>query len=175
MSWVNPTTRIRRSTLPRARPDYNYDWAGDWPFNTAYAGRFGLEGFVTRLHSLNELEQYITAGVPIITSQSFEEEELPGAGYGTNGHLMVVVGCTEDGYVIANDPVAPTNEDVRRVYPRAAFENVWQRTTGTGGIAYVIHPDTTSRQWHPPRAPETGKVTVPCSISSGDPSDTSVQ
>lgn len=141
MSWVDPDYKDPQVDFAaRGTYDYNYDGAGNWPFNIAYAGRFGLDGFVTRLHSLNELEQYITAGVPVITSQSFEEEELPGAGYGTNGHLMVVVGCTEDGDVIANDPAAPTNEAVRRVYPRAAFENVWQRTTGTGGIAYIIHP-----------------------------------
>ena len=32
--------------------DYAYDGAGNWPFNTAYAARFGLEGFVTRLRDL---------------------------------------------------------------------------------------------------------------------------
>lgn len=141
MSWVDPDYKDPQVDFAaRGTYDYNYDGAGNWPFNIAYAGRFGLDGFVTRLHSLNELEQYITAGIPVITSQSFEEEELPGAGYGTNGHLMVIVGCTDDGDVIANDPAAPTNEDVRRVYPRAAFENVWQRTSGTGGVAYIIHP-----------------------------------
>lgn len=141
MSWVNPEYEDPQVDFAaRGTFDYSYDGAGNWPFNVAYAGRFGLDGFVTRLRSLNELEGYIKAGVPVITSQSFEEEELPGAGYGTNGHLMVVVGFTEDGDVVANDPVAPTDEEVRLVYPRANFENVWQRTTGTGGIAYIIHP-----------------------------------
>ncbi|WP_266080989.1 peptidase C39 family protein [Haladaptatus caseinilyticus] len=141
MSWVDPAYQDPQVDFAaRGTFDYGYDGAGNWPFNIAYAGRFGLEGYVTRLHSLNELEQYIKAGIPVITSQSFEEEELPGAGYGTNGHLMVIVGFTENGDVVANDPVAPTNEDVRLVYPRDAFENVWQRTSGTGGIAYIIHP-----------------------------------
>ncbi|WP_406673271.1 C39 family peptidase [Nonomuraea sp. N2-4H] len=120
--------------------DHAYKGTGNWPFNTAYAGRYGLDGFVTRLRSLTELERLISAGVPVITSQSFKEDELPGAGYGTDGHLMVVVGFTEDGDVIANDPASPSNAAVRRVYPRAAFENVWLRGSSSGGVAYVIHP-----------------------------------
>ena len=141
MSWVDPEYEDPQVDFAaRGTYDHSYGGTGNWPFNVAYAGRFGLDGFVTRLHSVNELEQYVEAGVPIVTSQSFDEGELPGAGYGTNGHLLVVVGFTEDGDVVANDPYAPTNEDVRVVYPRADFENVWQRTSGTGGIAYVIHP-----------------------------------
>jgi hypothetical protein len=56
---------------------------------------------------------------------------------------MVVVGFTADGDVIANDPAAPDDSSVRRVYPRAAFENVWLRRTsggGSGGVVYVLHP-----------------------------------
>lgn len=141
MSWIDPDYQDPQVAFAaRGTYDHSYGGTGNWPFNVAYAGRLGLDGFVTRLRSLNELEQYVEADIPIITSQSFEEEELPEAGYGTNGHLMVIVGFTEDGDVIANDPYAATNEDVRSVYPRADFENVWQRTTGTGGIAYVIFP-----------------------------------
>lgn len=122
----------------RGTYDYSYEGAGNWPFNVAYAGRFGMEGFVTRLHSLTEMEQFIKAGIPVITSESFTEEELPGAGYGTNGHLLVVVGFTEDGDVVVNDPAGDTNDAVRRVYQRDNFENVWQGSTG--GISYIIHP-----------------------------------
>ena len=60
--------------------DYAYDGAGNWPFNTAYAGRFGLEGFVTRLRDLDEAEQFIKAGIPVVTSVSFAKGELDGAG-----------------------------------------------------------------------------------------------
>ncbi len=72
--------------------DYAYDGAGNWPFNTAYAGTRGMDGFVTRLRSLTEAEQFIKAGIPLIASLSFKKGDLPGAGYGTNGHLMVIVG-----------------------------------------------------------------------------------
>jgi len=121
--------------------DYNYDGAGNWPFNGAYAGTFGLEGFVTRLRGLDEAEQFIKAGIPLVTSVSFKKSELDGAGYGTDGHLMVIRGFTPQGDVIANDPAShldPSNASVRTVYNRAEFENVW--IPKSGGIAYVIHP-----------------------------------
>ncbi|MFI6813885.1 C39 family peptidase [Nonomuraea sp. NPDC050328] len=120
--------------------DHSYQGTGNWPFSVAYAGRYGLTGFVTRLASLAELEHFIAAGIPVITSQSFKEHELPGAGYSTGGHIMVVAGFTPDGDVVAHDPAAPADSGVRRVYPRAAFENVWLRSSGSGGIVYILHP-----------------------------------
>ncbi|WP_235558004.1 C39 family peptidase [Sphaerimonospora mesophila] len=120
--------------------DHGYQGTGNWPFGVAYAGRYGLTGFVTRLRSLDELARLIAAGVPVITSQSFREHELPGAGYSTGGHIMVVIGFTPEGDVIANDPAAPTDDGVRRVYPRAAFEEVWLRGTGSGGLVHIVHP-----------------------------------
>jgi hypothetical protein len=121
--------------------DWNYDGTGNWPFNTAYAGRYGLEGFVTRLRSLTEAEKFISAGIPLVVSVSFKESELTGSGYSTNGHLMVIRGFTAAGDVIANDPAShldPNNASVRTVYDRAEFENVW--IPKSGGIVYVIHP-----------------------------------
>ena len=122
--------------------DYNYDGAGNWPFNTAYAGEFGLEGFVTRLRGLDEAEQFIRAGIPLVASVSFKKSELDGAGYGTNGHLMVIRGFTAGGDVIVNDPashLAPSDDQVRVVYDRQQFTDAW--IGHTGGIIYVIRPD----------------------------------
>ncbi|RVX38358.1 peptidase C39-like protein [Nonomuraea polychroma] len=140
-AWVDPSDpNPEVDYAARYTYDHAYQGAGNWPFNTAYAGRYGMDGFVTRLRSLTELELLIKAGVPVITSQSFKKSELPGAGYGTNGHLMVIVGFTATGDVIANDPASPSNDAVRRVYPRADFENVWLRSSSSGGVAYVVHP-----------------------------------
>ncbi|MEU5788185.1 peptidase C39 family protein [Micromonospora purpureochromogenes] len=151
-SWVDPTYPDPTvNHAARMTYDYQYDGAGNWPFNTAYAASFpGLEGRVTRLHSLDELERFIAAGIPVVTSQSFLASELDGAGYGTSGHLMVVVGFTADGDVIANDPASSSNEAVRNVYQREQFEQIWLRTkrttasggtgSGSGGIAYLIKP-----------------------------------
>jgi len=123
--------------------DYNYDGAGNWPFNTAYAGRYGMESFVTRLRSLAEAEQFVKTGIPLVVSLSFKKNELDGAGYGTNGHLLTIVGFTEDGDVVVNDPAShlvPSNDEVRVTYDREQFENAW--IGHTGGISYVIHPET---------------------------------
>ncbi|TVT57857.1 peptidase C39 family protein [Amycolatopsis rhizosphaerae] len=151
MSWI-PSGYVDRTVDYAARYtyDYSYEGTGNWPFNTAYAAGFGLHGHVTRLHSLNELEDYIAHGIPVITSQSFRADELDGAGYGTAGHLMVVVGFTADGDVITNDPASNSDANVRTVYKRAQFETVWLRTKrytasgavadGSGGVAYIITP-----------------------------------
>lgn len=120
--------------------DESYQGTGNWPFNVAYAGRYEMAGFVTRLRSAAELERFVRAGIPVITSQSFKAHELPGSCYTTNGHILVVAGFTAGGDVVVNDPAAPTDAEVRRVYPRAAFEHVWLRSSGSGGIAYVLHP-----------------------------------
>lgn len=160
-SWVNP--EYPDPTVNHAARmvyDYQYDGAGNWPFNTAYAASFpGLEAKVTRLHSLDEAERFIAAGIPVVTSQSFLASELDGANYNTSGHLFVIVGFTSDGDVVINDPASASNDEVRNVYPRAQFEQVWLRTKrinanggisgGTGGIAYLIKP-----WWKPwPRVP----------------------
>jgi hypothetical protein len=124
----------------RGTYDSSYQGTGNWPFNVAYAGRYGLAGFVTRLRSAAELEVFVRAGIPVIASLSFKAHELPGSGYSTGGHILVVLGFTAEGDVVVNDPAAPAGAGVRRVYPRAAFEHVWLRSSGSGGIVYILHP-----------------------------------
>ncbi|MFE7273107.1 peptidase C39 family protein [Streptomyces sp. NPDC057623] len=152
LAWVDPSYADPQVChAARFTFDYQYDGCGNWPFNAAYAATFkDLQGVVTRLGSLTDLETLIAAGIPAITSQSFLKEELSGAGYGTAGHLMTVIGFTADGDVIANDPNSPSNEAVRRVYKRREWENIWLRTkrynadgkvvSGTGGICYLYFP-----------------------------------
>jgi len=141
-SWVDPAYEDPWvDHAARYVYDYNYDGAGNWPFNTAYAGHYGLEAFVTRLRSLTEAEQFIKAGIPLVVSVSFKKGELTGAGYGTNGHLLVIVGFAENGDVVVNDPAShliQDNNQVRTTYDRTEFENVW--VPHSGGITYVIHP-----------------------------------
>ena len=144
-AWVDPADADPQvDHAARSVFDYAYDGAGNWPFNTAYAGTRGLDAFVTRLRSLTEAEQFIDAGIPLIASLSFKKEELPGAGYGTNGHLMVIVGFDAAGNVVVNDPAShliASNDQVRTTYDRQAFENAW--VPHSGGLVYVIHPSTT--------------------------------
>jgi hypothetical protein len=157
-AWCSPTSTAMVVDYWRGSPssvdaaargtyDHAYGGTGNWPFNTAYAATHGLDAHVTRLRSLAELESWVRRGVPVITSQSFLARELTGARYDTAGHLMVVVGFTEAGDVVVNDPAAP---GVRTVYQRHQFETVWLRTRrhladgsvggGTGGVGYLIAP-----------------------------------
>jgi hypothetical protein len=149
LAWVDPSYADPSvDHAARFSYDKDYDGTGNWPFNTAYAATYGLKAHVTRLRSLAELEGYIKRGIPVITSQSFLSSELDGAGYGTAGHIMVVIGFTKTGDVIVNDPASSSNDQVRNVYKRAQFENIWQRTkryradgsvaSGPGGVAYII-------------------------------------
>jgi hypothetical protein len=121
--------------------DYTYDGAGNWPFNAAYAATYGLDAFVTRLRSLQEVERFVEAGIPVVTSLSWDLEEMPEAGYDTNGHLLVIIGFTDEGDPIINDPASNSNDNVRSIYTRENFEKVWQESTG--GVAYVYHPHGT--------------------------------
>ncbi|MGW7197789.1 peptidase C39 family protein [Streptomyces chryseus] len=152
LAWVDPAFEDPQVChAARFTFDHQYSGCGNWPFNAAYAATYrDMSAVVTRLHSLTELETLIRAGIPAITSQSFLKEELTGAGYGTAGHLMTVVGFTPDGDVIANDPASPDNPAVRRVYRRREWENIWLRTkrynasgkvvSGTGGVCYLYWP-----------------------------------
>ncbi|MGH2471977.1 MAG: C39 family peptidase [Candidatus Limnocylindria bacterium] len=119
---------------------YTYDWSykgtGNWSANVAYPTRFGLEGFVTRLRSLNEAQRFLATSIPLVASIN---GELPGFLFGkTEGHLLVIRGFDPNGDVITNDPAAITNDQVRKIYGRADFERVWLE--GSGGIVYVIYP-----------------------------------
>ncbi|MDT3398482.1 peptidase C39 family protein [Streptomyces sp. B1866] len=152
LAWVDPGYADPQVChAARQTYDYQYKGCGNWPFNAAYAATYhGLQGVVTRLGSLRDAERLVAAGIPLITSQSFLKEELDGAGYGTSGHLMTVIGFTADGDVIANDPASPDNAAVRRVYKRRQWENIWLRTkrrnaqgavvSGTGGVCYLYFP-----------------------------------
>ncbi|MFD9905711.1 peptidase C39 family protein [Streptomyces sp. NPDC059063] len=152
LAWVDPSYADPQVChAARFTYDYQYGGCGNWPFNAAYAATYpDMQGVVTRLGSLTDLEKLIAAGIPAITSQSFLKEELTGAGYGTAGHLMTVIGFTGSGDVIANDPASPSNAAVRRVYRRREFENIWLRTkrknasgkvvSGTGGVCYLYFP-----------------------------------
>ena len=142
-AWVAPPVDAVVDHAARQVFDYAYEAAGNWSFNTAYAARFGLVAFVTRLRSLTEAETFVAAGIPLVASVSFDESEVAGAGYSTSGHLLVIRGFTRDGAVIVNDPAShlvADNAQVRVVYDRAELEAAWLR--GSSGIVYVVHPPT---------------------------------
>ena len=89
----------------------------------------------------------IAAGIPVITSQAFTAAEM---GYSTQGHLWVVIGFTDTGDVIVNDPASNSDANVYTIYNRREFEIVWLRTvytqdngqpgSGSGGVVYLDKP-----------------------------------
>jgi hypothetical protein len=140
-SWV-PDDHVDPWVDLAARMTYDHAYAGtgNWPFNTAYAATRTDHAFVTRLRSLREAGLFIEAGIPLVASISFGTGDLDGAPIsGTNGHLLVIVGFTDDGDVIVNDPAAANRKGVRRTYDRGQFEDAWLPTSG--GLVYVIHDD----------------------------------
>jgi hypothetical protein len=141
VAWVDPSyTDPRVDYAARSTYDAGYRGTGNWPFNAAYAARFGLDTFVTQLRSLSEAEQFIRAGIPLVASIASRPGELDGFLFsgGTNGHLVVITGFDASGNPIVNDPASWSDATVRHVYDRTQFERVWLR--GSGGTVYVIHP-----------------------------------
>src|SRR5579859_3333259 len=153
VAWVDPAyTDPSVDFAARSTYDAAYRGTGNWPFNSAYAARFGLDAFVTQLRSLAEAERFVRAGIPLVASIATRPGELDGFLFpgGTSGHLVVIVGFDAAGNPIVNDPAAWTNASVRRVYDRAQFERVWQR--GSAGTVYVIHPPDVPLPPTPPDA-----------------------
>jgi hypothetical protein len=139
--WKNDTGPCE----PRVRAavsgvyDWLYDGHGNWPFNTAYAATHGLEGYVARFTSMDDVEPWIQAGVPVIFSFGWKKSQLTGAPISSsNGHLAVIVGFDKNGNPVVNDPAAASNETVRRTYNRAELESLWLEHSG--GTVYLVYP-----------------------------------
>lgn len=155
--WCSPTSTsmvmaywsnvLHRPDLDQTVPDaardtydFTYDGTGNWPFNAAYAGHYGLHAFVTRMYSMSQVEQWIKAGVPIVMSTAYGAGQLPGSPIpSSNGHLLVIRGFTAHGDVITNDPAAATDNAVQVIYPRAILQKLWLDTSN--GTVYVIYPE----------------------------------
>ena len=131
----------------RAAVDGVYDWIydghGNWPFNAAYAYSQGYEGYVARFTSLERVEEFVKAGVPVVVSFAWGKGDLTGSAIpSSNGHLAVIVGFDVEGNPILNDPAASSDADVQRTYLRSEFEPLWLQTSG--GTVYLIYPPGTT-------------------------------
>jgi hypothetical protein len=111
--------------------------SGNWTLNVACAGTLGLCGEAAWLPSLEDLQEEIAAGRPVVVSMTYSEDELHGAPLKrTKGHLGVVAGFTAEGDVVVYDPAAPDRSSVRRVYLRREFELAWLRNKR--GLSYLL-------------------------------------
>lgn len=142
LAWLDPLDPAPQVDFAaRQVYDHAYRGCGNWAFNAAYPARFGLQGMVVRLLSLTDVERFTAAGIPVATSLAFRggEPSGPGRSFTTAGNIVVVCGFTAAGDVVVNDPLSPTDETVRRVYPRDGFARVWLSGSGAGA-AYLVHP-----------------------------------
>lgn len=113
---------------------------GNWSYNASFAGSKGLDAYVARFESVDEIKKKISEGIPVIASiKTKSENTLVGAPQTyPSGHLIVIRGFIEkDGeeYVIVNDPASPEVENVRREYKVSGFETAWSN------IVYIISED----------------------------------
>lgn len=120
--------------------DKVYHGAGNWPFNTAYAGSFpGMRSYVARFGSIHDLEKWIESGYPVICSVSFDMLRGLPLSPTESGHLVVLVGFTKDGDPVINDPAF--KNQVRRNYKRSDFEKAWLYSQRT---VYLVYPEDAS-------------------------------
>jgi hypothetical protein len=111
---------------------------GNWAFNTAFVGSFdGLRAYVTRFSSLSEVEDWVSAGIPVVLSAPWHmlRPDRPKIG---SGHLVVCVGFTADGNPIMNDPAGDLiDRTVRQTFRRADVAHAWATSHNT---VYLIYP-----------------------------------
>jgi len=113
---------------------------GNWFFNTAHAGTRGLYSFVARLNSLEEVRSFLEAGAQVVASVTYGADELKNSPLKkTKGHLLAITGFNAKGDVITNDPAAPDEKTVERVYDRAQFSQAWLKNKY--GTSYIIARD----------------------------------
>lgn len=160
-AWCSPTSvsmvlawwagQSHRPDLDREVPevargvhDPGWPGTGNWPFNMAYAGSFpGMRACAARLPDLRAVEDLIAAGIPVVLSVN--APALRGKPLAPDGgHLVICVGFTESGDVVANDPWARLEQGqrVRRVYSRSNVERAWAHSHG---LAYLIAPARQAR------------------------------
>ncbi len=120
--------------------DSTYEGTGNWPFNTAFAGSFqGMRAYVTRLGDIAELEEWIEAGIPVIISAPWHLLS-PGRRDTGGGHVVVVIGFTETGDVVINDPATnlQKGQKVRHIYTRENVIKAWRASKNT---VYLVYPE----------------------------------
>ncbi|MFQ3588247.1 MAG: C39 family peptidase [Fimbriimonadaceae bacterium] len=128
--------------------DPGWPGTGNWTFNAAFAHSLpGMRGYVARFRSVSSLERWIEAGVPLAVSVSYDLLKGRGQRGRNDGHIVVLVGFTEDGDPVFNDP---GRNIVRLTYKRADFEAAWASSANTVYVVYPIGtpvPKPVDREW----------------------------
>jgi hypothetical protein len=111
---------------------------GNWNRAVQRAGELGMDAWIARFRTWDQVKAQIAAGVPVIASIKFEKGAMPSNPIyqDTDGHLIVIRGFTPDGDVIVNDP-ASREKGNGVVYKSQELGTAW---FGAGGVAYIIRP-----------------------------------
>jgi hypothetical protein len=115
--------------------DNEHAMFGNWGRAVARAGELGLDGWLTRFRSWDQVKQQIAAGQPVVASIRFKKGTFPSAVLpSTSGHLIVIRGFTAGGDVIVNDP-ASREKGNGAVYRAEELGRAW---FDHGAVGYVI-------------------------------------
>ena len=119
--------------------DPEYRLFGNWNRAVQRAGAVGLDAWIARYRTWDQVKREIAKGRPVIASIRFEKGTFPSALYPeTDGHLLVIRGFTPAGDVIVNDPARKV-EGNGAVYKASEFARAW---FDNGGVGYVISRPT---------------------------------
>jgi hypothetical protein len=117
--------------------DYKY---GNWAFNVSAVPSLThnrLQGEVTRLLGISQLERLMAAGIPAAVSIQWETGHLKGAPLEqSDGHVVVVRGVSPDTLAGPCSP-APIACSQKVAYERAEFDAAWAKKRRT---TYLIRP-----------------------------------
>ena len=130
---------LDRPTVANAMAIYdsNYEMFGNWNRAVQYAGQFGLDAWLTRYRSWEQVKGEIARGQPIIASIRFKRGTFPSnVNNASDGHLLVIRGMTPNGDLIVNDP-ASLERGNGAIYKADEFARAW---FDNGGVGYVIRP-----------------------------------
>lgn len=116
-----------------ADPGHNAPTYGNWAFNTAVIGAFGLTSYTYGMTGWEELKHHLATVGPVGASIKGDTGV-----YKTGGHLLVVIGYkVVDGktFVVCNDPNINSRFGeglfVRYEYPLDVFMNFWRKVVYT--------------------------------------------
>lgn len=117
-----------------ADPGHNSPTYGNWVYNTAVIGAYGVDAYVARTYSWEELKYHLAKVGPVGASIKGDTGV-----YKTNGHLIVVRGYKEvngETFVICNDPNINSrfgeNLFVYYEFPLDVFMKFYR------GVAYIV-------------------------------------
>lgn len=136
---------LDRPTLDHALAIYDDEYGifGNWNRAVQHAGSLGLEAWLERFSSMDEVKKYVAAGQPVVASIRFGAGEFPSNIMNqTEGHLIVIRGFTPEGDAIVNDPASRQRGEAV-IYKSDELARAW--FINAGGVGYVIRAPSTEK------------------------------